>query len=412
MTTHLTATPLPDFAAVRLEVDGALAGPLEVLRTDDNGTHPVRQLPDQETTGGTLALVDYEAAFSGPITYQLLGERTNVLLNPSAEVNASNWSAVRMTLSRVVDVASPDGGAYFRGTVTALGGVLGQYAYPAATAPVTEGQDWSAGVSMRRSTAGKVRAQLSWLTAGGSTVSAVYAEATVAADTWAALTVSGVVPATATQVRLFLFAYEELPVGGFLDYDRAWLVNDATPGAYFADTVESVVTSTVNLPLTTPPTLSVVGDPAWSSPVLAITSYSEASESGARLATIYAGGRLAIVAGLELRAGSVGLHVLTYAEAKALRAMLAPGVVAQLRQATYPGLDLYLVTDRVRVDPAPVDASPAQWTVTLDYTERAWPDTPLESSSAWTWDDLAELCATWDDVAATFPTWFDVAVGP
>jgi len=176
--------------------------------------------------------------------------------------------------------------------------------------------------------------------------------------------------------------------------------------------VPATIAATVNLPLTTAPTLSVVGDPAYSQPVLALSSYSEASESAGRMVTIYAGGRLAIVAGLELRAGSVGLHVLTYPEAKALRAMLAPGVIAQLRQPTYPGLDLYLAPQRVRIDPAPVDSSPAQWTVTLDYDERAWPATPLESSSAWTWDDLAATCATWDDVAATFSTWFDVAVGP
>lgn len=410
--TKLTATVLPEFAAVQLAVTDAPAGPLEVLRTDVNGTSPVRQLDGQETTAGTLALVDYEPAMTGPVTYQLLGARTNLIANPSAEVNASNWGSSRVTVSRVADTGGVGAWA-FRGTINATAGALSQYVYPAATQPVVEGETWSAALRMRRSTAGPVRLQLSWLTAGGSTVSAtVLPNVDLAANTWGTAQLSGTCPATAVQLRVFLFAADDMAIGATLDWDAVQLVEEATPGPYVEGTESALVSATVNLPLTAQPVLAVVGDPANSAPVLAVRSYDETSVSGSPVLTIYGGGRLVVTRPLELRTGSVGLHVETYAEAKSLRAILAPGVIAQLRQPEYPGMDLYLAVESVNITPAPEDTTPAQWIVRLDYTERPVPTTPLESSSVWTWDDLAELCATWDDVTATFPTWFDVAVGP
>lgn len=414
MTINLAATPLPDFAAVRLEVTGAPAGPLEVLRTDDNGTHPVRQLPDQETTGGTLALVDYEAAFTGPVTYQVLGDRTNVLANATFDVNVTGWvsGGGRGTLSRWSAVGNPQGGYVLRYVCNTANTAGAGYIVPSATAPALPGEPWSAAVYVKPSVAGPHAIDLQPFAAGvaQATIFGPTVECPVGA--WTQLTVSGVMPATTDAVRPLVKDANAMAVNDYFEVDAIQCIQEPTPGPWIEGTVPTIRQATVNLPLTTNPTLSVVGDPARSQGVLALSSYSEASESGGRMLTIYAGGRLAIVAGLELRAGSVGLHVVTYAEAKELRAMLAPGVVAQLRQATYPGLDLYLVPERVRIDPAPIEATPAQWTVTLDYDERAWPATPLESSSAWTWDDLAVLCPTWDDVAATFPTWFDVAVGP
>ena len=69
MSIAITATPLPDLAAVRLNVTGAAAGPVVITRSDHNGSAPVRLLPDQEPSGGSLIVVDYEAAIFGPVVY-------------------------------------------------------------------------------------------------------------------------------------------------------------------------------------------------------------------------------------------------------------------------------------------------------------------------------------------------------
>lgn len=414
MTINMTATVLPDFAAVQLAITGAPAGPLEVLRTDDNGTHPVRQLADQETTSGTLALVDYEAALSGPVTYQVLGDRTNVLANASFDVNVTGWASGggRLTLSRWSAVGNPQGGFVLRGVANVANSAGAGYIVTSALAPAVPGQPWSARAWVKPSITGDH--QLSCQFYLGATQGASVGGPVVScpAGAWTQLDVAVTIPTGVDLVRPLLSSIRPMAIGDYFEVDAAQLVQEPEAGPWIDGTVETIRQATVNLPLTTSPTLAVVGDPVLSQSVTAISSYGETSEGASRLVSIYAGGRLAVVGGLELRQGSVGLHVLTYPEAKALRAMLAPGVVAQLRQPTYPGLDLYLVPERVRIDPAPVDATPAQWTVTIDYTEREHPDVPLESSAAWTWDDLAALCPTWDDVPLTFPTWFDVAVGP
>lgn len=71
---------------------------------------------------------------------------------------------------------------------------------------------------------------------------------------------------------------------------------------------------------------------------------------------------------LSLRTGTMKLWCATYAAATAIRAMLANGDTAQLRQPDYPGMDLYFVATRVRVSPE--DVTPTQrWSATVDYTE-------------------------------------------
>lgn len=71
--TTLTATPLPELAAVRLELTG-LVGDLVLTRSDDNGQRDVRLMPDQEPINGALIVTDYEPALSGLITYTTPGE--------------------------------------------------------------------------------------------------------------------------------------------------------------------------------------------------------------------------------------------------------------------------------------------------------------------------------------------------
>lgn len=70
--TTLTATPLPDLAAVRLEASSATPGDPVLTRTDINGTAPVRLRAGQGMADGTLVVVDYEAALAGLVVYELV----------------------------------------------------------------------------------------------------------------------------------------------------------------------------------------------------------------------------------------------------------------------------------------------------------------------------------------------------
>lgn len=83
--TTITATPLPELSAVRLEVTGAPAGPLDIVRTDVNGRRLVRQASGQVTSAGALVIVDYEPAQLGSLGYLADGVYTTTTLEPTAQ---------------------------------------------------------------------------------------------------------------------------------------------------------------------------------------------------------------------------------------------------------------------------------------------------------------------------------------
>lgn len=102
----LTATAVPGLAAVRLEGADLPAGPVTIARQDVNGTGQVRLLPGQEPTAGTLLVVDYEAALTGPVTYTLDDATATVELNIRAAVLAvAGRPNVRATIVAVTDYA-------------------------------------------------------------------------------------------------------------------------------------------------------------------------------------------------------------------------------------------------------------------------------------------------------------------
>ena len=104
-----------------------------------------------------------------------------------------------------------------------------------------------------------------------------------------------------------------------------------------------------------------------------ITGYDKSAESNGSLHKII--GRADPIANpgpLTLGDGTVELWCPDYAAAAAVRALLADGDVAQLRQASFPGLDMYLTATAVTVTPTTVGAmtSGAQsWTATVTFDE-------------------------------------------
>lgn len=106
MSIAITATPLPDLSAVRVAVTGAAAGPVVITRSDHNGSAPVRLLPDQETSGGSLIAVDYEAAIFGPVVY--------VVVDSAAATSTAATVQLDGTPPTIAAIATPQ----LRATVT------------------------------------------------------------------------------------------------------------------------------------------------------------------------------------------------------------------------------------------------------------------------------------------------------
>lgn len=76
---------------------------------------------------------------------------------------------------------------------------------------------------------------------------------------------------------------------------------------------------------------------------------------------------------LTLGAGSLELWCPDYTAADSVRALLAAGDVAQLRQPTFPGMDVYLVATHVQTRPTALVAGTQSWTVVVQYTQVAAP---------------------------------------
>jgi len=109
-------------------------------------------------------------------------------------------------------------------------------------------------------------------------------------------------------------------------------------------------------------------------PVVMVTGYNEDSPSNGALHTII--GREDPIANpgpLGLRSGTVDLWCLDYASAKAVRTLLSGGLVAQLRQPSFPGMDCYLVASggvSIRYDNI---STPQRWVATVAYQEVSVP---------------------------------------
>jgi hypothetical protein len=121
-------------------------------------------------------------------------------------------------------------------------------------------------------------------------------------------------------------------------------------------------------------TLPATSNPATPTPptfvqATMVTSFDEAADSNGSIHKII--GRADPVTNpgpLSTRSGSMAVWCTDYAAAVALRKLLANGAVAQLRQPSYPGMDMYFVGTRVRIAPEDITAS-QRWMATLDYTE-------------------------------------------
>lgn len=143
-------------------------------------------------------------------------------------------------------------------------------------------------------------------------------------------------------------------------------------------------TATANLAAPSAPGLSLTL-PATSAPgvpvaptyaqVDRLTRYSETSPSRSTVHEVINRADPIVNPGpLGYRSGVFVIWAKDFATARQVRAMLALGLTAHLRQPDFPGLDLYFtVVGDVTIEHEDEDTSPRRWSVTIAYQEVAAP---------------------------------------
>lgn len=385
-------------------------------RTDANGTNVVvrEDAGGQDTSGGTMTVTDYEAALAGPVVYtvtdgvgatatattSLAAYRRNLFTNPTFATSGAGVTAVTSSIGW----AAADSGKAVITPTTAipLGGI---WFYEALGDAYTQGVARSARVTVRNNaaTAKTLYVRLLGYNAGGTGTSGgtgssnpVGDAVTVPAGGTADLVVNGVVYLAGgpngdiTATRWAVYSNSGQSVGESVDILDALVEDAPTAGAHFhgsspangptmhywtgtANASVSVQTSPLSLPgvWVTLPATAVPSVPTAPTAVAAelVTDWREASPSNGSVHVII--GREDPIANpgpLALRSGTVDVWCRDYATAKALRALLAAGQTAHLRQPDHVGMDLYFVATGVSINPATV-TTPQRWVASVSFTE-------------------------------------------
>lgn len=389
-----------------------------VQRTDANGVNVPVRLPAAglDVVAGAMTLYDLEAALYGPVTYRVIdgaggittavtahgiaGARTNLVVNPSGEnLTTNGWVASpRGTITAFAFPSAARAGAaifrYQNSGVTTGGEYVGT-ANMAVTAgvPVT-GSAWM----LPYGPGSQVRVYIQWYDAANAIITGTTSYgAAVSGGTneWVRPFVTATPPALATAGRLFVENIA-LPLNGTYRWDAVMFEQTDQLRDYFdGDYVDpagkataawlgqfqysaSIQLEPADSPgpwLSTPAfdTIPTTGQ-ASGVPVPSVLNYDETEERGGELRQVI--GRRDPVGNpgvMSLRRGQLSLWFADYGDARAARLVLERGQTCMIRQPDYPGLDLYFLPARVKLEPASLDTATIRWQVTLDYDEVAAP---------------------------------------
>lgn len=165
-----------------------------------------------------------------------MSNRTNVIPNPSFEVNVSGWNSGggRLTLTRWTDGTAKAGTYYARATANVAIGTSSGYIYPASQ-PASGGQPWSAACWVRPSVTANYKIQIRGAAAGSYVTPYIEGPAiSCPAGVWTKLTASGVLPSGLgiDSVTPLLFCLPAMALNAYFEVDAYQLVQEATPGPY------------------------------------------------------------------------------------------------------------------------------------------------------------------------------------
>lgn len=398
--------PIVDVTTVTVQPSGTWQG-TTIRRSDINGTAVVvrEDAGGMDVSGGTMTLYDSEAALIGPVFYTVTdgtgatanavtslstGAVVNWIPDPGFELSAVSWQAQGTGTTIDRSGADSDTGAGSGLLVTGTtNGLALRTVTMAPDNPVgkTWGLRWR--VKSLEAVPVDVSIALRFIQADGATsVSTVTAApVTLQPGVWTTLSMTAVVPALTVFIRA-QFNKLDASVRSFrVDsvltrevagaFDPADYFDGSTLGAIWTgsphnspsvrtDDGETAVGVWLTVPASSTPSVGLI--PAVG--VLAVTEYAEDSQSNGSLHQIV--GRADPIANpgpLALRAGTFDILCTSYLAADAVRQLVAQGDVAQLRQPTHEGLDLYFVAQSVRIAPAPEVSSPRRWVASVQYAE-------------------------------------------
>lgn len=113
---------------------------------------------------------------------------------------------------------------------------------------------------------------------------------------------------------------------------------------------------------------------------------------------------------LRSRTGTVEVWCSDYPQARALELLAGIGEVLQLRQPDHAGMDMYMTSTSVAVEPFTNGLAP--WRVTVEYVELSRPTGPVYGSAVWTLSNSFMRNPTLAQSRAEFPTLAALAAGP
>jgi len=256
--TKSVVIPIPPTHTLNLGVSGVATGSA-VVRVDPILTNGSVGTAVDLTLLSKSGSTRMNTTFSGA-TYQairvystrLFTTRTNLVTNPSLEVNTTGWSAYQgvggaATLSRITTDAVSGTSclqyAWTTATTTASGGVY------VSNIPVTVGKTYTASGYVKPSKAQTLRATIEWKNSVGATLSSIGGTITsVSANTWTRLSTSGAAPVNAVTATLTFYAVSPgtvWNVGDTLLADAALFEEGALLRDYFEGTIDDVSTLSI-----------------------------------------------------------------------------------------------------------------------------------------------------------------------
>lgn len=397
--TALTATALPEAAAIRLDITGAPI-PAAPIVDDDftvaaeatawEGTTRPPSLPwvGTLTADGRVRLrqdagdepIGTVFEWSRDVTGLTAGQRYRVALEVAVETGSY---FDRATIGENVAGAAP------WSTITTGAAVQLVYDFTAAGTTAT--------VVLQARTSGRA---INMAVLGDN-----FTVTPVAATPPPATTILRVDANGARPVRL---REGQEPIAGTMtitDYEAA-LVGpiryDLTDSAGGIVTVSTTLEELVELPQ-----LVVARLPQYRAAVQYVTGYTAARESTATVHDVIARTDPVVSLGvLRMRRGALTCWVPDYAGVAALESLAGLGQILHLRQPSHAGMDMYFAPGRT--SPEYVDG---RWLVSIDYVELAPPSGPLLGDVGWTYDDVATGYATYAQLRDAFPTYAALAIG-
>lgn len=431
MTTTLKLTPDAATASVLVEASTDAAG-LTLMRSDQNGTAPVRLLAG--AGGASVVERDHEPALVGPVIYTAT-TTTPVELRRNRFANPSTASATPdgFTTSSSQATVSKEAAAV-RFTLSAIGAI--------AIGIMPQTGSFSLGDSVRMLIRARASRPLSPLARFGHSTSYEMAGPALTTE-WQWLNVTalaaGSPTSNSTNWGLVLRSSSSTWVAGdWIEIDRVLYAggddtgqffDGSTPGAEWTgapnaspsvirgiESVERVVRFDEGPHEVEADVWSIAQRPQWSAQGRLTTDVRmQRASAGTRHEVI---GRPDPVYTLRrggYRTGTVQVLCLDFDGVAAFEQLVTEGGIVHARMAALsPGrrllADLYAVIERVEWAPISGTA-PWRFMVTLTLGEVRRPDGPLLGNVGWTYDALAGLDATYETLPMLFESYADLAAG-